>query len=240
MNEIKNLVASGNINAETNVAKRNAARHYQQLQQLSTLAKSIVVLGIAMLGLLLAWHKIKPDTRARNSVETIVRWTMIVCALIAVLTTVGIVLSVLFESIRFFDAVPPGDFLFGTKWSPQTSLRSDQVGSSGTFGAIPLLVSTLLISAIALLIAVPLGLMAAIYLSEYASAKFRAFAKPTLEMLAGIPTVVYGLFAAPTVAPLVRGARPGQGPDVAPSVTGRSPKYLGFTGSLTSMKEVPS
>jgi phosphate transport system permease protein len=137
-------------------------------------------------------------------VETVVRWAMIMCASIAILSTVGIVMSVLFESIRFFSAVPPADFLFGTHWSPQTSMRSDQVGSSGSFGAIPLFVGTLLISAIALIIAVPLGLMAAIFLSEYASSTFRSFAKPTLEILAGIPTVVYGFFAALTVAPFIR------------------------------------
>jgi len=128
----------------------------------------------------------------------------LLCASIAVLSTVGIVISVLFESIRFFDAIPASEFLFGTKWSPQTSIRSDQVGSSGSFGAIPLFVGTLLISCIALLIAVPLGLMSAIYLSEYASTGFRSFAKPTLEILAGIPTVVYGFFAALTVAPFLR------------------------------------
>jgi len=129
---------------------------------------------------------------------------MILCASIAILSTVGIVFSVIFESIRFFESVPPSDFLFGTKWSPQTSIRADQVGSSGSFGAIPLFVGTLLISAIALIIAVPLGLMSAIYLSEYASNRVRAVAKPTLEILAGIPTVVYGFFAALTVAPFLR------------------------------------
>ncbi len=144
------------------------------------------------------------SARARNKVETVVRWVMIICASLAVLTTVGIVVSVLFESIGFFEAVPASDFLFGTKWSPQTSIRSDQVGSSGSFGAIPLFVGTLLISAVALIIAVPLGLMSAIYLSEYASSRLRAFAKPTLEILAGIPTVVYGFFAALSLAPFIR------------------------------------
>ena len=153
---------------------------------------------------MIGWRLISPETRARNKVETVVRWAMIVCASIAILSTVGIVFSVLFESIRFFESVPPTDFLFGTQWSPQTSIRSDQVGSSGSFGAIPLFVGTLLISAIALFIAVPLGLMSAIYLSEYASSRVRSIAKPTLEILAGIPTVVYGFFAALTVAPFLR------------------------------------
>jgi len=117
---------------------------------------------------------------------------------------VGIVFSVIFESVLFFKSVSITEFLFGTKWSPQTSIRADQAGSSGAFGAVPLFVGTLLISLIALIIAVPLGLMSAIYLSEYASSRFRSFAKPTLEILAGIPTVVYGFFAALTVAPFIR------------------------------------
>lgn len=204
VNEVKNLADSGQIAAESDPVKRDAALHFQRLQHISTLAKTVVVFVVALLGMLLAWRMISPELRARNKVETVVRWGMIICASIAILTTVGIVFSVMFESIRFFDAVPPSDFLFGTKWSPQTSIRTDQVGSSGSFGAIPLFVGTLLISAIALIIAVPLGLMSAIYLSEYASSKVRSFAKPTLEILAGIPTVVYGFFAALTVAPFLR------------------------------------
>lgn len=204
INEIINLAESGQFETETNSVKRNAALHYHQLQQISILAKTVVVIIITLLGMLLGWRKIKPEFQARNNVETVVRWLMILCASLAVLTTVGIMVSVLFESIQFFKAVPASDFLLGTKWSPQTSIRADQVGSSGTFGAIPLLVGTLLISAIALVIAVPLGLMAAIYISEYASTTFRSIAKPTLEILAGIPTVVYGFFAALTVAPFLR------------------------------------
>jgi phosphate transport system permease protein len=129
---------------------------------------------------------------------------MILCASIAIVTTLGIVLSVLFESIRFFQAVPITEFLFGTHWSPQTAIRNDQVGGSGSFGAVPLFAGTLLISVIALIIAVPVGLMSAIYLSEYASKRVRAWVKPGLEVLAGIPTVVYGFFAALTVAPFIR------------------------------------
>ncbi len=204
INEIKNLSSSGNIESESDLVKKDAALHYQKLEEISTLAKTTIVFVIALLGMLFGRSLVKPETRARNMVETVVRGAMIMCASIAILSTVGIVMSVLFESIRFFNAVPPADFLFGTHWSPQTSMRSDQVGSSGSFGAIPLFVGTLLISAIALIIAVPLGLMAAIYLSEYASSAVRSFAKPTLEILAGIPTVVYGFFAALTVAPFIR------------------------------------
>jgi len=134
---------------------------------------------------------------------------------VAIMTTVGIVMSVLFESIRFFGQVSPVDFLFGTQWSPQTALRADQVASEGAFGAIPLFMGTLLISAIALLVAVPVGLMSAIYLAEYAHAKVRAVARPLLEILAGVPTVVYGFFAALTVAPFIRDVGESIGLDVA-------------------------
>ena len=115
-----------------------------------------------------------------------------------------IILSVLFESLRFFQSVSFFDFIFGLEWSPQMALREDQVGGSGAFGSIPLFAGTMLISAIAMVIAVPAGLMAAIYLSEYAAPKARAVIKPLLEILAGIPTVVYGFFAALTVAPYIR------------------------------------
>jgi len=147
----------------------------------------------------------KPRMRARNRVESIVLGIMIVFSSIAILTTLGIVLSVLFESLLFFQKVSPLEFFFGTLWSPQTALRADQVGASGAFGAVPLFTGTLMVSAIAMLVAVPIGLMSAIYLSEYAPRKVRTLAKPIIEVLAGIPTVVYGFFAALTVAPLIRG-----------------------------------
>ena len=113
-------------------------------------------------------------------------------------------MSVLVEAMMFFRAVPLLDFLFGVEWSPQTAIRADQVGSSGAFGAVPLFAGTLMISGIAMFIAVPVGLMSAIYLSEYANPRVRGIAKPLLEVLAGIPTVVYGYFAALTVGPLLR------------------------------------
>jgi phosphate transport system permease protein len=112
---------------------------------------------------------------------------------------------VLFESIRFFQMVPVTEFLFGLNWSPQLAIRADQVGSSGAFGAVPLFTGTLLIAGIAMVVAVPVGLFSAIYLAEYAHGKVRAIVKPMLEVLAGIPTVVYGFFAALVVAPNIRG-----------------------------------
>ncbi len=204
MNEIQNIASAGDLDAEPDAVKRAAAEHYLRLQRISTLAKTALVFTIALLGMMWGLRKVKPKMTARLTVERVIRAAMILCASIAILTTVGIVMSVLFESLRFFDAVPPSEFLFGTHWSPQTAIREDQVGGSGSFGAVPLFVGTLLISLLALIIAVPLGLMSAIYLSEYASSRFRAVAKPTLEILAGIPTVVYGFFAALTVAPFLR------------------------------------
>lgn len=136
--------------------------------------------------------------------EKIIKGYFFSCAAFSVIVTLLIVLSVLFESIRFFEQVPIFDFLFGTHWSPQTAIRADQAGSSGSFGAIPLFVGTMLITVIAMLIATPLGLFSAIYLSEYSPPKINAIIKPTLEILAGIPTVVYGYFAVITFAPFLR------------------------------------
>ncbi|PCH74956.1 MAG: phosphate ABC transporter permease subunit PstC [Rhodobacteraceae bacterium] len=127
-----------------------------------------------------------------------------VAASVAILVTVGIVLSLIFETVQFFRKIPVMDFLFGLEWSPQTAIRSDQVGAKGSFGVIPLITGTLLVSTIAMLVAAPLGLASAIYLSEYASKRARGWIKPALEILAGIPTVVYGFFAALTVAPFIR------------------------------------
>jgi phosphate transport system permease protein len=135
--------------------------------------------------------------------------------MLAVMVTLGILFSVLWESILFFRSVPVHEFLFGLQWSPQTAMRADQVGSSGSFGAVPLFLGTAMISGIAMLVAVPIGLYSAIYLSEYASRRFRSWAKPLLEILAGIPTVVYGFFAALTMGPALRSLGTSLGLDVA-------------------------
>lgn len=181
-----------------------AASHYTELAGGLAWTKAALVLAIATAGAALAIRRIVPSLRARNHVENILTWLLFACSFIAVLTTLGIVLSVLFEAIRFFKIIPLTDFLFGLQWSPQMAIRADQVAASGSFGFIPLLVGTLLISLVALLIAVPVGLMSAIYLSEYATRRFRTITKPVLEVLAGVPTVVYGFFAALTVAPFIR------------------------------------
>jgi phosphate transport system permease protein len=204
MNRVESMAKAGSIDPTAEPVQQAAARYYLDLQANSNLMKSVLVFALAGLGIFWALRKIAPQFRARNQVEKVIVGLMILCASIAIVTTLGIILSVLFESIRFFQAVPITEFLFGTHWSPQTAIRNDQVGGSGSFGAVPLFAGTLLISVIALIIAVPVGLMSAIYLSEYASKRVRAWVKPGLEVLAGIPTVVYGFFAALTVAPFIR------------------------------------
>ena len=208
--------ALGHIDASmVDEAQVQAAAHYNKLLASSRTLKLLLVTLVAVIGGLLAIARVKPELRARNHVEKIFTAILFTCSFIAVLTTLGIVLSVLFEAIRFFQAIPITDFLFGLQWSPQMAIRIDQVGASGSFGFVPLLVGTLLISAVAMLIAVPVGLMSAIYMSEYASRQFRAVTKPVLEILAGVPTVVYGFFAALTVAPFVRNLGESMGLTVA-------------------------
>ncbi len=158
---------------------------------------------------------VTPARRVKKAVEAVIKGILIASSTVAILTTVGIVASLFFEAHRFFGEVPVTDFLFGLEWSPQTAMRADQVGSSGSFGAVPLFVGTLLISAIALIIATPIGLFAAVYLAEYANVNVRNWVKPILEILAGIPTVVYGFFAALVVAPWLRGGGEAVGFDVS-------------------------
>ena len=215
LNDVKNLAEGGLVGGEVTPAIQAAADHYNRLTRLADWARGLLVLGVAIAGMTLAWRAVAPRMRARNRVEGIVLAILILFSSVAVLTTLGIVLSVVYESILFFQKVHPGEFFLGTLWSPQTALRADQVGASGAFGAVPLFGGTLLIAFIAMVVAVPVGLMSAIYLAEYAGARLRAWAKPTLEVLAGIPTVVYGFFAALTVAPLIRAAGDALGVDVA-------------------------
>jgi len=214
-NDIRNLVEGNVVSNTLDEGVRAAAERYAALRDTgrSILIATILVVGIAGLGL--AFRRIRPAFRARISVERTIERLLIAASLVAILTTLGIFVSVLFESLRFFQQVSPFEFLFGLNWSPQTAIRADQVGSSGAFGAVPLFTGTLLISGIAMLVAVPVGLMAAIYLAEYAAARVRTYAKPMLEILAGIPTVVYGYFAALTVGPILRRVGEGLGLSVS-------------------------
>ncbi len=203
-NEINNAVDSGKIDSLLDPVKQATATRLDGLQKNATLGLFVLVLCTAIVLGVLALKRITPKLTARHRVEAVIKGFLLLCASIAILTTLGIVLSVLFESIRFFGQVNIFDFVTGVKWSPQTAIRTDQVGSTGSFGAVPLFTGTLLISLIAMIVAVPFGLMSAIYLAEYASPRMRAIVKPLLEMLAGIPTVVYGVFAALTVAPIIK------------------------------------
>jgi phosphate transport system permease protein len=215
INDVRNLIA-GNVTPDSvSEAVRSAGAEYLRLRGVSRMALTVLVLVMVVATVLVVRSKITPELRARNRVETVVEWLLIGCSTIAVFTTIGIVASVAFEAFRFFSMISPIDFLFGTTWSPQMAIREDQVGSSGSFGAVPLFAGTLLISLIAMVIAVPIGLYSAIYLAEYAHPRFRTFAKPLLEVLAGVPTVVYGFFAALTIGPALRGWGEGLGLDVA-------------------------
>jgi phosphate transport system permease protein len=203
MNEITRA-AAGHA-GDFSPAVQHAAARLVRLERASALGMTGLVLSLGLAATVFAIRRIRPDLRARHHVEKVFTILLGLSSSIAILTTLGIVLSVLFEAVRFFQTVPLFDFLFGLEWSPQTAIRSDQVGASGAFGAVPLFAGTFLISAIAILVGAPLGLMSAIYLAEYAPPRQRAIAKPMLEILAGIPTVVYGFFAALTVAPFIRG-----------------------------------
>jgi phosphate transport system permease protein len=177
-----------------------AAQRYRALSNSLNLFMTVTVLLVAAAGLAFAYIRTDKDFRARNTVENVIKALLILASTIAVLTTVGIILSMLFESRNFFGEYNWTDFFFGTVWDPSFSGR----GGLSEFGLLPLLWGTLYISVIALSVAVPVGLFAAIYMSEYASPRFRAFAKPVIEVLAGIPTIVYGLFALITVGPFLR------------------------------------
>ena len=235
LNEIRN-VAAGSLFGEPSPEVRAGADIYATVKGIGGWAVIAGALVIGAACAALAQRHIRPGLRARNAVERAVMIAMMVSSGIAVLTTVGIVLSLLFESMRFFAQVPITEFLFGLHWSPQTALRADQAGSSGSFGAVPIFVGTPLITFIAMLVAVPIGLLAAVYMSEYATPRIRAVAKPVLEVLAGIPTVVYGFFAALTVAPFFRNA----GESVGLSVSSESALAAGVVMGIMIIPFVSS
>ncbi len=172
------------------------------LEDKSRIAMTVVVLATSLAGLVLALRRIAVRLRARNQVERVVKSFLVICSSIAILTTVGIVCSMLFESLDFFSRVPPSSFFFGTVWEPRFAAAGSN--ATGQFGLIPLLLGTLYIAFVAMLFAVPVGLFAAIYMAEYASNRVRSVVKPLLEVLAGIPTIVYGFFALITVGPFLR------------------------------------
>ena len=180
-----------------------AADQLARFQMIGAYTKFAVVISVALLGLIWAKKKLSEQLRARNQVEKIMNICLALCSGIAILTTVGIVMSMFSEALRFFHFVNPFDFFFGTEWDPGFSTSGT---AEGSYGLIPLLWGTLMVSGIALLVAIPVGLMIAIYLAEYASSSFRAWAKPAIEVLAGIPTIVYGVFALMVIGPFAKQA----------------------------------
>jgi len=214
-NDVVNLAKGDAFAAQATPVLEAAAAHYARLKAVGEAGLWVLGLGLAASAFWFAHRRIGAAFRSRLRVERIIQSLLIASSTVAVFTTVGIVLSLVFEAIRFFERVPVGEFLFGLNWSPQTALRADQVGSSGAFGAVPVFAGTALISLIAMAVAVPVGLFSAIFLAEYAPPRLRDVVKPALEILAGIPTVVYGFFAALTVAPLIRQAGAAAGLEVA-------------------------
>ncbi len=176
-----------------------AAQRYRHVTATGSILMTVVALALALGGFGLSWSRTHADFRARNVVERGILVLLIAAASIAILTTIGIVFSLIFNTWEFFQLYKASDFFFGTSWAPSFSGR----GGASDLGVLPLLWGTLYISIIALLVAVPIGLFSAVYLAEYASPAVRAFAKPLIEILAGIPTIVYGLFALLTVGPLL-------------------------------------
>ena len=210
-------VAAGNIFKEPTPEVTAAVERLKSLQTSANFLLAAAVVVIALAGAGFATNSVSKRFLARHSFERSVTAFMIFASTIAILTTIGIVASLLYEAWQFFQRVPATEFLFGMRWEPQIPLREDQVAGQGAFGAIPVFLGTALVAALAMLVAVPVGILSAIYLTEYASQRFRAIIKPMLEILAGIPTVVYGFFAVLTVAPALRQAGASLGIDVAPN-----------------------
>ena len=205
LSEIKNL-AAGRAFGEAAPEIALAADRYARWQTMAAWALAVVAFAVMIAALTIARTRLAPRFRARNGVETVMTGVMLACATAAIVTTIGIIASLLFEALRFFALVPPHEFFFGVRWEPQIPLRADQIAGAGAFGAVPVFWGTIVIAVTAMVVAVPIGLFTAIYLVEYADDRIRKVVKPILEILAGIPTVVYGFFAVLTVAPAIRQA----------------------------------
>lgn len=197
-------VASGRAQAVFNPDASALIEPYRSAMTRYDTIGLVVTILIAFAAGLFAWLRLKPDFAARTRVERAVMAILMLASLVAVLTTLGIFISLVFETVRFFGMVGPLDFLFGLFWGPDP-MSNAETADATRYGAVPLFWGTLYIGAIiAMIVAIPLGLMSAIYLTQYAPSSVRAWIKPALEILAGVPTVVYGYFAALTVAPAIR------------------------------------
>ena len=215
--EIKNIALSDSFAEGKATEILNAAEHYASIKYVSSISFYLSILIVMILGVMFASRKLQPSFRAQQSIENYVKYFLFFCSSVAVLTTVGIVFSLLFESLRFFSDVSVVEFLFGTKWYPYIPIREGQSGSQGSFGAVPIFAGTFLIMIVAMCVATPIGLFTAIYLAEYASPRVRRIIKPLLEILAGVPTIVYGFFAFVTVAPFVKTFGQSIGIDASPT-----------------------
>ncbi|MDA0332544.1 MAG: phosphate ABC transporter permease subunit PstC [Proteobacteria bacterium] len=205
-------IAAGYIDAPDDIMAAEAAKLRGSMERVA-LARVLTLMIVMMIGLLFAFFRVAPKFKARVAFEGFLRRSFFAAAVLAILITIGIVASLLFEAYRFFSEISMIDFFFGTHWSPMVSLREGAVaadeavaGSSGSFGMVPVMLGTLLVAVIAMLVAVPVGLFSAIYTADFAPRHVRNIIKPMLEVLAGIPTVVYGFFAALTAAPFFREA----------------------------------
>lgn len=205
LSEIKN-VAAGRMFGTPSEEVLSAAETYVRWQGIAGWAMVVVALAIMLVGGFIAFTRLAPRFRARHGVEHFMTGFMIFCSVAAILTTIGIIVSLVYESLQFFAMVPAHEFFFGLNWEPQIAIREDQVAGVGAFGAVPVFLGTLLIATLAMCIAIPVGIFSAIYLVEYADKNVRNVIKPILEILAGVPTVVYGFFAVLTVAPAIRQA----------------------------------
>ena len=216
LTEIQSL-ASGRVFGEPEPWKQLAAERLTTFRSTSSTLLIAAILVVSVAIMLFRRARLAPQMRARQGSEKLVHGLMVFCSVVAILTTLGIVSALLFETIKFLNKVPLTEFLFGLNWEPQIPIREDQVAASGAFGWIPVMVGTLVVTVVALTVAVPTGLFAAVYLNEFAHKRFRTIAKPVLEILAGVPTVVYGFFAILVIAPALRRLGASLGIDVAPN-----------------------
>lgn len=200
--QVKNAL-DGRLVVEPTERLRAAAALYKQFRTLLYSSLGSIGIALCLAGGLLALRLTKQGFKAQARVEHVLNLALLLSSIIAVLTTFAIAASLLFESLRFFNTVPFSS-LFGVNWSPLEADISSPDQANGEYGVVGLVVGTLLISLIAMVVAVPVGLMSAVYFTQYADRRFRSFSKPMLEVLAGIPTVVYGFFALLLVSPLIK------------------------------------
>ncbi len=214
--EIKSI-SGGRVFGTPAAWKVAAANRLGFFQNASSVLLVVATLVLTLMLLYMARQKVTAHFRARQGAEKIVHGLMVFCSTVAIFTTVGIIFALLFETIKFFRLVPVTDFLFGLNWEPQIPIREDQIAAAGAFGWLPVFLGTLVVMVLALVIAVPVGLISALYLNEFAPGRLRKTAKPVLEILAGVPTVVYGFFAVLVVAPAIRSAGQALGIPVSPN-----------------------